>query len=198
MNGKSLVQLLFNRLYSVTYYLVLKINLKFVNDFPIKRTPVGALSLLTSADLSQIKQNLKDYNQEDRREILARIQLYEQGFHHCYVFKVGNKIAYWQWLIYASENHLIRKYYSKIFFPVKEEQVIIENAFTFPEFRGFGYLPYVSRLLLEKAREDGCRSAIGYIKINKIISLNEFYQMGFKTIRLLKETKMIGHKFRDL
>lgn len=194
----SIFQLLLNRLYSVTYYLVIKINLKFLTEFPLKRTPPGELSLLTSDDLIFIKQNIKSYGQSDRKEILARIQFYEQGFRHCYIVKVNNKIAYLQWLIYASENHLIRKYYPKIFFPVKENQVIIENAYTFPEFRGMGYLPYVSRLLLKKAQDKDCYSAIGYIKIHKIASLNEFYQMGFKTIRLLKEIKLIGFKHRNL
>ncbi|OQX94399.1 hypothetical protein B6I21_09505 [candidate division KSB1 bacterium 4572_119] len=198
LGGYSLIQLALDRLFSINHYYVMKVNLKRLSDYPLKRNPSGELSLLTVDDLTKIKQHVRKYKSNIRREILARIQFYERGFHNCYVMKIDNKIAYFQWLIYPNENENIRKYFKRTFYSLQDQQVMIENAFTFPEFRGRGYLPYVSRLLLNKAKNDGYKSAIGYIKNDKITSLNEFFKMDFKVIQYLREVKLAGRVFRNL
>jgi len=76
--------------------------------------------------------------------------------------------------------------------------VILENACAFPEVRGFGYLAFVSRELLTQARQQGYKSAIGYIKKEKIASLNDFFGMGFKITKILREQKLLGKVMRNL
>ena len=198
LGGRGLIQLLSDRLFSLNHYYVMKLNLKDLNEFPIKRKPFGELSLLNEADLLKIKQSVKKYSLEDRRETLGRIHFYEWGFHNCYVMKVNDKIAYFQWMLYPDENENIKKHFKNVFYPLKEHQVMIENAFAFPEFRGRGYLPYVSRLLLNKAKEDGYKSAVGYIRTDKITSLNEFFKMGFKVTQYIREIKLFGKIYRNL
>lgn len=195
---KGLFRLVLSRLFSINHYFVLKLNLNSLSSYPIKREPSGDVSIINSEDLQMIKETIKLLGSDDRREILARIQFYERGFQNCYIMKVNNKIAFIQWLIYPSENNTIRKYYKRIFYPLHSKQVMLENAFTFPEFRGYGYLSYVSRYLLNIAKMDGYKSAIGYVKKNKIASLNEFLLMGFKIIKLLKEQKIAGLIYRNL
>ncbi len=198
LNCCELLRLILSRLYSVSNYYVMKVNLKTLNEYPLKRHPLGELSLLTQDDLLTIKKSIKNYDWPDTRDLLSRIQFYESGFHNCYVMKVNDKIAFIQWLIYPDENRIIKKNYRNIFYEVHDSQVIIENAFTFPEYRGYGYLSYVSRLLLNKAGEQGYKSAIGYVKYNNIISLNEFFRMGFKITESLREIKFFFTIRRNL
>lgn len=198
LGGRGSVLLILDRLFSINHYYVMKVNLKNLIDYPLKRNPSGDLSLLNAADLLKIKHSIKKYRAEDRREILGRIHFYEQGFHNCYVMKLDNKIAYLQWIIYPVENELIKKFYKNVFYSINGQQVMIENAFTFPEFRGRGYLPYVTRLLLNKAKKDGYKSAIGYIRTDKTTSLNEFFKMGFKITQRLSEVKIFGKIHRNL
>ena len=194
----GLIQLLLDRFFSINHYYVVKVNLKNLSDYPLKRDPSGELSLINEEDLLKIKQHVKNYTVEDRREILGRIHFYERGFRNCYVMKVDNKIAYLQWILYPDENENIKKYFKNTFYSLSGQQVMIENAFTFPEFRGRGYLPYVTRLLLNKAKEDGYKSAIGYIRTDKITSLNEFFKMGFKVTQYIREIKLFGKIYRNL
>ena len=176
----------------------MKLNLKSVGQYTITREPPGNLSIMSYKDLQIIKKSIKVLGPNDRKEILARIQFFEKGFQNCYVMKVKDTIAYMQWLINPSENYLLEKYFKKIFYPLHNKQVMIENAFTYPKFRGYGYLPYVSQNLLDIAQEQGYKSVVGYIKINKIPSLNDFYKMGFKVTQLLRERKLLGSIYRNL
>jgi len=176
----------------------MKVNLQTLSDYPLKRNPTGKLSPASEDDFLEIKQLVETYSTEDRREILGRILFYERGFRNCFVMKVDSKIAYFQWILYPDENVNIRKYFKNTFYSLNEHQVMIENAFTFPEFRGRGYLPFVSRLLLNKAKEDGYKSAIGYIRTDKITSLNEFFKMGFKITQNIWELKLFGKIYRNL
>ena len=198
LDGYQLFRLLLSRLFSISYYFVIKINLQKLNGYPFTRTPPGNLSLLTTDDLLNIKNNIQHLKQADRRDLLARIRFYEDGFHNCYGMKVDDKIAYIQWIVYPDENHIIQKFYRSRFNQINENQVLIENAFTFPEFRSKGYLPYVTRILLKKAHERGYTSAVGYIKFNNIVSLNEFLAMNFKISRVIRELKLLGFIFRNL
>ena len=198
LGGRGLVQLLVDRFFSINHYYVMKVNLQTLSDYPLKRNPTGKLSPASEDDFLEIKQRVETYSTEDRREILGRILFYERGFRNCFVMKVDSKIAYFQWILYPDENVNIRKYFKNTFYSLNEHQVMIENAFTFPEFRGRGYLPFVSRLLLNKAKEDGYKSAIGYIRTDKITSLNEFFKMGFKITQNIWELKLFGKIYRNL
>ncbi|HHL34205.1 MAG TPA: hypothetical protein ENJ30_07565 [Desulfobulbaceae bacterium] len=135
----------------------------------------------------------------ERKEVVSRVLFYRSGFKNCYVAKtIENEIAYIQWLIYPSENSIIKKHFQKRFYLLEEFQVMIENAFTFPKFRGLGIMPVVTKELMKRARERGYKSAISYIRKDNIISLNEFMRLNFKITELLKEYKFLGVVKRNL
>ena len=194
----NILKLILNRLLSTNYLYVVKVNLKLISQYPLKRVPSGKLSLINNDDLMWIKNRIKRMDSENRREILARIKFNDMGFQNCYVMKNNKEITHMQWLIYPTDNYIIKKYFKRIFYPLNRNQVMIENAFTFPEFRGCGYLLFVSLNLLNIAKRQGYKTAIGYIKKDKINSLNESYKMGFKITQLLRERKFLGYVYRDL
>ena len=192
------LRLTFSKIFSLDHYYILGRSLTFPLKYPLSRKPDTQLSLLTDDDYTIIKKNLINLNLDDRREILARLNFYHNGFNNCYVIKSGNEIAYLQWIIFPTENHIIQKNYSNKFYPLTEKQVMIENVFIFPRFRGRGYLPFGTIQLLESAIHKGYASAICYIRKDRITTLNEFTRLGFKIVKLVREYRFMGKVWRAL
>lgn len=186
-----------NRLYSVNHYFILKRNLSLplTNGIRIAVT----LRKADDADMREIVECLDGLDGESKKEIIARLVFYKAGFQNCYIARTKkNEIAYFQWLIFPSENQIIQKYFSRKFYPLDKGQVMIENAFTFPKFRGLGLLPGVSQKLLRIAKESGYGAAVTYIRKDKIPSLNEFIHMRFKITKLVTEFRFLGITIRAL
>jgi len=128
-----------------------------------------------------------------RKDIVARLFFSQAGFKHCYFAKTSiGQPAYIQWLIYPDENEIIAKHFQYRFYPLKPNQVMLENAFTFPKFRGLGLMPNVSAELLTIARNQGYKNAVVYIKKNQIASINEFLKLNFKIRKIVREYKLFG------
>lgn len=195
---QNLLWLMRSRLFSVHHYYVLRINLDAVKPYPSTRKPPGKMIPMTAEDFESLKASVKALTPADRKELLARILFYRNGFYRCYMVRHEHRPAFLQWMITPDENPVISKFYYRIFYPLNPRQVMIENAFTFPGFRGRGYLPYYSRILLENAHRQGFKSAVGYIKKENIASLNEFYAIGFRATHLLTEVKCCGCVRRNL
>jgi GNAT superfamily N-acetyltransferase len=195
---RNLLTIALERLLSINHFYIAKMNLKKMNLHQAVRKPQGTLCLVQPEDFMRILNQLEDLNGKDRREFLSRMIFYNHGFHSCYCVKVDEDIACIQWLLEPVDNPLIEKYYKRQFYPLHQQQVIIDNVFTFPRYRGRGYLSMISTHLLTLALEKGYTSAITYIRKDKVSTLNEFFQLGFKLTKLVRETKIFGNAVRDL
>jgi hypothetical protein len=194
----NVVQFVCETLFCVKYYYVLKLNLKKLNPRSVERTPRGTLVAIQPQDFEWIKTHLKNLPRHARREILSRINFYNKGFHNCYVMKTGDDVACLQWLVEPKENPVIREFYKRMFYPLHETQVMVDNVFTFPQYRGRGYQSIISRNLLELALDRGYTSAIVYIQNDRISTLNDFFDMGFKITKRLYQMRILGVTFRNL
>lgn len=193
--GSRLVR---DMLFSVNHYYMLGRNLRAPLEYHSSRVPDLPFLKIDDATLVLLKEQVGTLPPEDRREMLGRLHFLSCGFSNCYIMKAGDEIAYVQWVIFPQENDVIRSRFSNKFYPLSEKQIMVENVFTFPRFRGRGLLPYGTLQLLELGRNKGYASAICYIKKDNITSLNEFGKMGFKIMRLLKEYKLFGKVWRTL
>lgn len=186
-----------SRLCSLAHYYILRGALSAT----ALRVPTGSkvtISPLGEDDIDDIKDSLASCDAADRKEILARLLFYKSGFKNCYVIRCGNKIAYMQWIIYPEENDVIMEKYRNRFDPLHAGQVMVENAFTFPAFRGLGYLQRGTQQLLDLAWRRGYRSAVCYIRKENIASLNGFCQMGFRITKIVPEYKFLARVWRSL
>lgn len=185
------------RLYSTNHYYILRRNLLLPFEAEIRT--LLTVDKISTADIREILGCLGSLDGESKKEIISRLLFYDAGFKNCYIARTkNNEIAYLQWLIFPSENSVIEKNFSRKFYPLRQREVMIENAFTFPKFRGLGLLPWVSQKLLLIARESGHTSAIAYIRKDKIPSLNEFMKIKFRITKLIKEFRFIGITIRRL
>ena len=195
---RSLCVILLKRLFYVHHVLIMKLNLKTFQPRSFERTPGGELCLLTRDDIPQLLSSVSSLEKEDRKELLARLYFYDLGFSMLYGIKTEGQIAYIQWLITPEDNPVIRKHYQRLFFELKPGQALLENVFTFPKYRGRGYLRFGSEQLLVKARELGFQTVIAYIRIDKITTFNEFANMGFRFANLLRIIQVFGFIRRKL
>lgn len=197
LGPRAFVRLLIPALFSVNHYYLLGKNLLTPGE-PLVINPKKRLSLITEEDIAYLRNNLDSFNTEDRREILTRLLFYENGFTNCYVVGHGDEIAYIQWIIFPAENALITQNYSGRYYPLTSKQVMIENVFTFPRYRGRGYFQDGTQQLLELAKSNGYCSAICYIRKDRIVPLNEITQMGFRIMKMMREYKFLGKAWRTL
>jgi len=195
---RSLFLILLKRIFFVHHVLILKMNLKTFQSRSFERIPGGKLCLLTPEDMPRLLLSVSSLKEEDRRELMARIHFYGLGFTRLYGVKIKGEIAYIQWLVTPEDNPVIRAHYHRLFFELKPGQVLLENVFTFPGYRGLGYLPYATEQLLVNARDMGHQTAVVYIRDDKISTLNEFVHMGFRFVNLLRIIQVFGFVRRKL
>jgi hypothetical protein len=195
---KGILQIILSRMCSVNKYYVLHKNI----DSPVQIIKIRKnVSVVTvdDDDFDTLVQSVKTLDVKMKRELVGRLIFYRSGLKNCYAAKTKEgEIAYIQWIIFPSENEILREQYSSLFYPLKQGQVMIENVFTFPKFRGIGLLPHVMGLLINKASEAGYKIAVTYIRADRISSLNEAIIMGFKITKMVTEYKILGFTKRFL
>lgn len=194
----AFARLLRSMMFSCNHYYFLGRNLLPPLNISPGSSTNGAVSPISAEDIDDIRGQLDSFEPQDRREIMSRLIFYGRGFRNCYVMRHGDDLAYIQWIIFPSENDLITRWYSRRYYTLATRQVMIENAFTFPRYRGRGYLQSGTLQLLELARNSGYGSAVCYIRKDRITPLNEFTRMGFKIIKLLGDYKLAGMAWRTL
>jgi hypothetical protein len=151
---------------------------------------------MSQKDVELVYNQLPELGYDDKRELLSRILFFNKGFNRCFTVKEKGALAYMQWLVFPSENEQLKRVYGSRFLPLRENQVMIENAFTFPAFRGRGFFPYVTVQILKEAKQQGYSTAVTYVKKENFKALTHFVQLGFKINRLVPEYKLFGRAWR--
>jgi hypothetical protein len=153
----------------------------------------------TDLDFAEILRGIRAADPAVRKELLARILFFRRGFSGCHVGRDGrNEIVSLQWLIRPSDNSLLERHYPRLFYPLEQGQVMVENIFIFPRFRGLGVFPTVVHDVLDTARKEGFRTCSAYIPKENVASLNGFLALGFQLRKLLTGYQLMGHSWRKL
>lgn len=151
------------------------------------------LTTATADDFAELTAMLADLPVDDRRELLVRTLFFRRGFERCYLLRDAQSApVFLQWLVYPADNPLIRRHYRHRFAPLPDRHAMLENAYCFPRFRGFGWLHDMTRRLLWLARRDGYLWCAGYVRAGNLASLNCFADLGFRHQRLIPEIKLLG------
>jgi ribosomal protein S18 acetylase RimI-like enzyme len=192
------LKLLGSRILSINHYYVLRKNLL---EPPNKAHPIKnkmEVAPISRGDVHEILASLDACCPAEKKDVLAYLLFYQSGFKNCYVMRRDENVAYMQTLIFPSENSLIKEKYRGKFYPLKDSQVMIENVFTFPPFRGLGCFQSGTTQLLELARAKGYRSALCYVRKDRVAALTDLVNMGFKITKMMPEYKVLGRVWREL
>lgn len=197
LRPRKLLHLVVRNLADINHYYALEIRLNGQLASPQIRLANRELVRLSETEVESLKRQLPALGDEDSKELLARILFFERGFRNCYALKVDGAIACLQWLVYPEENELIRTWFKRRFTTIKPKQVMLENSFTFPRYRGFGLMQFVSTELLLVARKQGYAGAVCYVIKENLNALNQLIQMGFKIRKIVREYKVLGQVWRN-
>lgn len=194
LGPSELLGLAASRLCSIDHIYVLRYNLGRLPLQETNRKGGGQLRLLDEADIACLEAELdqKRVASSERRHIATRVLFYKSGLRHCYGLREADRILYLQWLIFPEEAGLLMRHYGNRYLPIREKEVMIENAFTHPMARGRGYYPAYSLELMRLAAARGARSAVAYVKKSNLPSLTQLIAMGFKATALLRDYRCMG------
>ncbi len=118
----------------------------------------------------------------------SNVGLTEENILNCYVAVNKNDTpCYRQWLIGYSQNSKIQSFFNNLFPILKEDEALLEGAFTLPNFRGKRIMPAAMSRISEKGVDIGARFIITFVNINNIPSLKGCKRSGFSPYILRKE-----------
>ena len=198
LNMFTILKLTASRLFSVTHMYVLGINIGAFSSHTFSNIPKGELRRINDSDVSSLLGILKNCSQDDAKELILRLHFYSQGFTNCFVYVIDGRVASMQWLIFPSENTLLKSHYHRKFALLSASQVLIENVYVMPKYRGRGLVQFMTAQLLQEAKEQGYKYALAYVKAQLINPLNELLSLGFKLHKYITDFKIMGIEWRSL
>lgn len=178
-------------------YFILRMNLKDLKPYTLNRKPSGELKELNYETIKKIITNIHQVNGEDRRELLGRVRFAQHKIPSGYYIEKEEDIVYMQWLVEPKDKAALIDCYPGRFQNLNNKQVMLENAFTYPRYRGMGYYYFISSKLLQKAKDIGYKYAVGYVRADKMDSFNAMLRLGFKVTHIQKEKKFLGMVKRE-
>jgi GNAT superfamily N-acetyltransferase len=97
-----------------------------------------------------------------------------------------------QWLVDSSQNHLRPR---RIGLSLRSDEMLLEWAYTFENYRGLGIMSYVMNELAGIAATAGARWALTVVEEDNIASLKGCRNAGFRPYKLREER---WRAFREL
>lgn len=166
--------------------------------FPRLRHDI-AFAQATENDLAEIVRGIPALDPDSRREVVTRVLFFRRGFSGCYVARnPRGEIVALQWLVRPRENALLQAHFPRTFYPLGEREVMTENVFIYPPYRGLGMFPTLKHHVLTKARDEGFRTCHSYVRKDNLVSLNGLLALGFQVQRLLTAYNLGGWSWRNL
>lgn len=180
------------QIYSKTIFWGLERNLQ-TNSVHVPCRIEYSLRSASEEDMEEVLQKSKSGSQESVYELIQRKWFYESGFHDCYVARTAdsNELCYIQWLVSSADDHVVSRGFRSRLPRLREDEVLIENAFTFEKYRGKRIMPSVIVELCEMARRKGFKRMLAYVAEDNIASLKGFERVGFNKFEEIREIRFL-------
>ncbi|CAH8282103.1 hypothetical protein EV196_11072 [Mariniflexile fucanivorans] len=149
------------------------------------------LSEETIPPRSLISLSIRPYQISDGKYFLLdknNYGLIEKNISTCYVAITNDgEPCFRQWLIDSSQNPKIYKFWGDSFPMLKNDEALLENAYTIPKNRGFGIMATATHLISEKGKEQGVKHIITFVDKKNVSALRSIVYSGYKPYTLRKE-----------
>jgi hypothetical protein len=130
----------------------------------------------------------------DYVELLLRVGLSDAGVRTLYVAESDGRPAYAQWLIRQADQDVIHEHSPGRYERLHEDEVLLEGAYTFIDFRRLGAMGDGMGQLLYLARAEGARSAITYVAADNVPSLRGCANVGFELDHARWSVRRLGRR----
>ncbi len=160
-----------------------------------------ALQLASEKDMDEVVQKAKTESKESAHELVQRRWFYESGFLNCYVARTidTGELCYMVWLISLVDRALVKSGFRDMLPRLKEDEILMENSYTFEKHRGNRIMPSAMAEWSEMARSNGFKRVITYVRQDNIASLRGCERAGFRKFEEIPEFKLLffskrGHR----
>lgn len=131
----------------------------------------------------------------DRVELLLRTQSCKSGVTTLYVARADDgRPAYAQWLVRPREQERLHAHAPHSYDLLRDDEVLLEGAYTFGAFRRLGLMADGMAQLLRYARAEGFSSAITYVATTNVASLRGCAACGFEPDHLRVSERRLGRR----
>ena len=148
---------------------------------------------------AKIDFTIRLFNENDintLKESYRHERLVNENIPNCYIAVTKENVScYIQWLIGSQENNRIKKYFGNLFPKLKDNEALLEGAFTQPSFRGMGIMPAAMSRIAKKGKDIGAKKIITFVDIDNIPSLKGCKRSGFNPYILRKEKWFFFRRF---
>lgn len=188
---RSLPQLIGEQLWAEKRYLGLRCDLQ---SLPERRR--AKIEVIMQAASTQTFRGFCDelgrVSGPDAYQVMLRIHSCEAQIQTLYVAMADERPIYAQWLITATEQAALLAHSPGSYQPLLADEVLLEGAYTFLQFRRMGVMADGMAQLLEFGRAKGAGWAITYVADDNIASLRGCAQVGFQLDHLRLSRRRLG------
>jgi hypothetical protein len=128
----------------------------------------------------------------DYIEVLLRIGFCEAGVQTLYAAEHEGAPVYTQWLVRANDQDIMERHTPGRYPQLAQDEVLLEGAYTFTEFRRMGVMADGMLQLLRLSRDEGALAAITYVASDNVASLRGCAAVGFVPDHLRESTRRLG------
>lgn len=143
-------------------------------------------------EMEELLTKAKAESKESVHELIKRKWFYECGFHDCYAARTADsgELCFVAWLISTKDGNLVNRSFKNRLPSLEEDELLLENCYTFENYRGNSIMPSVLVELWELARNKGFKRLITYVGQDNVASLRAFEKLGFRKFGEVPELKL--------
>ncbi len=125
---------------------------------------------------------------EDIFERKRRMRLLKANIGTCYVAVTQEDVpCYVQWRLTSDQNEIVRAFFGGWYPPMKEDEMILEYAFTLESYRNLGVMSCAMSQIAETGVDIGVQWVWTYVDIDNIPSLNGCMSAGFQSAMIRRD-----------
>jgi len=118
----------------------------------------------------------------------GRLLILKANIPTCYLGITGSgQISYMQWLIGQADLERFRPFFDGELRNLRKDEVLLEFAYTFEQFRGQKIMPAAMAAIAEKGLLSGARYAVTYVQKDNIAALKGCAAAGFSPYMIRNE-----------
>lgn len=168
------------RLYSNERSLGLRRDLDAPFETPAAKIAIQIRPLREEDVTELLDESAEGISREAVKERAQRKLLLREKIPACYVAVTeDDRPAYMQWLMAAEQNAKIQAYFRGGFPVLKEDEGLLEFAFSLEKYRGMRIMPHAMAEIAKKGRDFGAKYIITFVPEENIPSLKGCKRAGF-------------------
>jgi hypothetical protein len=126
-------------------------------------------------------------------ELIGRKWYYDSGFRDCYIARTSDtgEPCFIQFMVSLPQYNLIDPSFAHRLPPIRDDELWLENSYTFRRFRGKRVMSSVLIDLGDIARQQGFRRMITYIREDNVPSIKGCERAGYRVFGQVPERKLL-------